>query len=139
MKIALASLSESEFNHILLTQKNNLLRGSGLDDINIFRSKRHLQGSGFVDFIKGVGSFLFPLAKKFIAPSLGEFAQGMVSDISEGRNFKSSLKQRGKKGLKQIGSRILHGRGMKRGIAKSNSGRRKSGKRKASRNKKKMC
>ena len=140
MKVALLSLSEKEFNQILYAQNNNLLNGSGLEDINIFRSKRYLQGSGFFDFIKGVGSFLFPLAKKYVAPSLGEFAQGMVSDIAQGKNIKSTLKHRGKKGLKQIGSRILQGRGLKRGIrksVKSNSRKHNSAKKKPSKNKKK--
>ena len=114
MKIALVGLSEKDFNQILIRQNNDLLRGSGIEDINIFRSKRYLRGSGFLDFIRGVGNFLMPIAKKYIQPSLTEFAHGMVKDISEGRNIKTSLKTRGKKGMKEIGSRILKGKGVKK-------------------------
>ena len=100
MKVALLSLSEKDFNQVLIRQSNDLLRGSGLEDIHIFRSKRYLRGRGFLDFIRGVGNFLMPLAKKYIQPSLSEFAHGMVKDMSEGKNLKSSLKTRGKKGIK---------------------------------------
>ena len=139
MKVSLVTLSEKEFNQILITQNNNLLRGSGLDDINIFRSKRYLQGSGFFDFIKGVGNFLMPLAKKYVAPSLGGFAQGVVKDLVQGKNIKSSLKYRGTKGLKQIGTRILEGKGLKKGVEKlfkSNSRKHKSRRKKPTKNKK---
>ena len=139
MKVSLVTLSEKEFNQILITQNNNLLRGSGLDDINIFRSKRYLQGSGFFDFIKGVGNFLMPLAKKYVAPSLGGFAQGVVKDLVQGKDIKSSLKYRGTKGLKQIGTRILEGKGLKKGVEKlfkSNSRKHKSRRKKPTKNKK---
>ena len=114
MKVALVALSEKDFNQILIRQNNDLLRGSGIDDINIFRSKRYLRGSGFLDFIRGVGNFLMPLAKKYIQPSLTGFAHGMVQDISEGKNIKSSLKNRSKKSMKEIGTRILKGKGIKK-------------------------
>ena len=138
MRIAFVTLSEKEFNHVLSTQ-NNVLTGSGFDDINIFRAKRYLQGSGFFDFIKGVGKFLFPLAKKYVAPSLNDFGRGVIKDLVAGENIKSSVKKRGKKGLKQIGTRILEGRGMSKGVAKmlkAKSRKRKSRAKKATKNKK---
>ena len=132
MKVALVALSEKDFNEILLRQNNDLLRGGGIDDINIFRSKRYLRGSGFLDFIRGVGNFLLPIAKKYIQPSLSGFAHGMVKDISEGKNIKSSLKNRSKKSMKEIGTRILKGKGIKKGtrLHKSKSRRGKLTKRK---------
>ena len=132
MKVALVTLSEKDFNQILIRQTNELLRGSGIDDINIFRSKRYLRGSGFLDFIRGVGNFLMPLAKKYIQPSLSGFAHGIVNDITEGKNIKSSLKNRSKKSMKEIGNRILKGRGVKKAnrLHKSKSRRGKLTKRK---------
>ena len=115
VKIAMRSLSEKEFADALNNQFNNLLKGGGLDDISIFRvSRKPLHGSGFLDFISGIGKFILPAVKRIIAPAAGEFAHGVINDMVSGKNFKSSLKKRGKHGLQKIGSKILHGKGLKR-------------------------
>merc|ERR1711915_931073 len=55
-----------------------------------------------------------PAIKRHVLPAAANFASGVVQDVSAGRNFKESIKQRGKKNLKEMGSKILSGRGLKR-------------------------
>merc|ERR1712240_988946 len=47
-------------------------------------------------------------------PAAANFASGVVKDVSAGRNFKESIKQRGKKNLKEMGSSLLSGSRLKR-------------------------
>ena len=47
-------------------------------------------------------------------PAVGSFTSGVVKDVSAGKNFKASVKHRGKKNLKKMGSKILSGKGLKR-------------------------
>ena len=117
VKIALKPLTEQEFANILNNQFNALLKGGTLDDIDKFRiSKRPLRGSGFLDIIQSIGKFVLPAVKKYLAPVFSEFSHGMIDDISQGKNLKASLKSRGKAGLKKVGSRILQGKGRKKGL-----------------------
>ena len=115
VKIALKSLSEQEFIDILNNQFNALLKGGSLDDIDVFRVFKHsLRGSGFLDILSSIGKFVLPAVKKYIVPVASEFAHGVIDDLSQGKNFKYTMKTRGKKGLKKIGSKILHGKGIHR-------------------------
>ena len=123
VKIALKVLSEQEFVNILNDQFNGLLHGGSLEDIDIFRvPRRHsLQGSGFLDIISSIGKFVLPAVKRLIVPAASEFAHGVIDDFAQGKSIKSSLKTRGKEGLKKIGSKILRGKGIvkKRGARKN--------------------
>jgi len=108
-------LSAHEFAQIVKNQDVYKLRGGGLDDINIFRSKkRYIQGSGLLSSFANLSKFLLPAIKRYVLPAAGNFASGVVKDVSAGRNFKESIKQHGKKNLKEMGSKILSGRGLKR-------------------------
>ena len=114
VKIALRILSEHEFAKILDSQFNGVLYGASLDDIDIFRVYRQqLQGSGFLDIISSLGKFVLPAVRKFLAPAASEFAHGMIDDMIDDKSIKKTFKERGKQGLKKIGSKILHGRGVK--------------------------
>ena len=114
VKIALRILSEHEFAKILDSQFNGVLYGAALDDIDIFRVyKPQLQGSGFLDIISSLGKFVLPAMRKFLAPAASEFAHGMIDDLIDGKSIKKTFKERGKQGLKRIGSKILHGSGVK--------------------------
>ena len=114
VKIALRILSEHEFAKILDSQFNGVLYGASLDDIDIFRVYRpQLQGSGFLDIISSLGKFVLPAVRKFLAPAASEFAHGVIDDMIDGKSIKKTFKERGKQGLKKIGSKILHGRGVK--------------------------
>ena len=107
VKIALRLLTEQEFSKIL--------RGGALEDIDVFRVYRPstLQGSGFLDIISKIGKFVLPAVKNIIAPAASEFAHNVIDDIMTGQSLKKTIKTRGVQGLKKIGSRILHGRGLK--------------------------
>ena len=108
-------LSAHEFAQIVKNQDVYKLRGGGLDDINIFRSKkRYIQGSGLLSSFANLSKFLLPAIKRYVLPAAGNFASGVVKDVSAGRNFKESIKQHGKFFFKKMGSKILSGRGLKR-------------------------
>ena len=115
VKIALRPLTEQEFSKILNSQFDSLLRGGALEDIDVFRVYRPstLQGSGFLDIISKIGKFVLPAVKNIIAPAASEFAHNVIDDIMTGQSLKKTIKTRGVQGLKKIGSRILHGRGLK--------------------------
>ena len=122
VKIALKVLSEQEFVDILNNQFNGLLNGGSLEDIDIFRvpRRRSLQGSGFLDIISSIGKFVLPAVKRLIAPVASEFAHGVFDDFAQGKSVLSSMKTRGKAGLKKIGSKILQGKGVVRRRGKKN-------------------
>ena len=108
-------LSEQEFAQILKNQAVYNLRGGGLNDINIFRTqKRYLRGSGILSTFANLSRMLMPALRRYVLPAVGSLASGIIKDVSAGKEFKESLKYRGKKNLKKMGSKILSGKGMKR-------------------------
>ena len=110
----LKELSEQEFAQIVRNQAVYKLRGGGLDDINIFRTKkRYLQGSGLLSSFANLSKFLLPAIKRYVLPAAGSFASGVVKDVSAGRNFKESIKQYGKK-FKKNGIQNIIGQGVKK-------------------------
>ena len=116
VKVGLYPLSEQDFVQILKKQNvYNNLRGAGVADINIFRTKRgKLQGAGILSTIANLGKMLLPSLKKYLLPAAGRFTSGVIKDISRGKKFKESVTSRGKKNLKRVGSKILSGKGLKK-------------------------
>ena len=111
----LKELSEQEFAQIVKNQAVYKLRGGGLDDINIFRSKkRYIQGSGLLSSFANLSKFLLPAIKRYVLPAAGNFASGVVKDVSAGRNFKESIKQHGTKKLKKNGIQNIIRQGVKK-------------------------
>ena len=93
-------LTEQEFAQIVKNQAVYNLRGGGLNDINIFRTqKRYLRGSGLLSTFANLGKLLLPAIRRFVLPAVGSFTSGIVKDVSAGKNFKESVKRRGKKNL----------------------------------------
>ena len=92
----LKELSAQEFAQIVKNQAVYKLRGGGLDDINIFRTKkRYLQGNGLLSSFANLGKLLLPAIRRYVLPAAGSFASGVVKDMSAGKNFKESVKHRG--------------------------------------------
>ena len=115
VNIALQQLSENDFIHILHNQKSLRLRGGALRDINIFRANRKsLRGDGLLSTLSSIGQFILPTIKKFILPAAGKFTGEVIKDVIAGKKFGESMKKRGKKGLKRVGSKILYGKGVKK-------------------------
>ena len=116
VKVGLYPLSEQDFVQILKKQNvYNNLRGAGVGDINIFRTKRgKLHGAGILSTITNLGKMLLPSLKKYLLPAAGRFTSGVIKDISKGKKFKESVTSRGKKNLKRVGSKILSGKGLKK-------------------------
>merc|ERR1711951_92441 len=105
-------LSAHEFAQIVKNQDVYKLRGGGLDDINIFRSKkRYIQGSGLLSSFANLSKFLLPAIKRYVLPAAGNFASGVVKDVSAGRNFKESIKQHGKFFFKKWDPKYYRGGG----------------------------
>ena len=57
---------------------------------------------------------MLPAVKNILIPTGANIASGVLKDVSKGKNIKQSLKKRTKQSLKQVGSRILHGKGVKK-------------------------
>ena len=108
----LKELSEQEFAQIVKNQAVYNLRGGGLNDINIFRTqKRYLRGNGLLSTFANLGKLLLPAIRRFVLPAVGSFTSGVVKDVSAGKNFKESVKHRGKKILKKWVPKYYQARG----------------------------
>ena len=108
----LKELSEQEFAQIVKNQAVYNLRGGGLDDINIFRTKkRYLQGGGLLSSFANLSKLLLPAIRRYVLPAVGSFTSGVVKDVSAGKNFKESVKHRGKKILKKWVPKYYQARG----------------------------
>ena len=105
-------LSQNEFETLIKNQNRLLVAGQGHSDINIFRRYRPTRrGQGVLSFLSKYGRYALPFIKKFIIPSAKDFSKNVASDMIGGSSLKSSLKNRGKQSLKDIGKRILSGAG----------------------------
>merc|ERR1712055_178759 len=94
-----------------------IISGEGQGDINIFRRYRNnklSRGRGLWSILSQVGRRALPFLKEWVLPSAREYGKNVLSDVMAGRALKSSLKTRGKESLKNIGSRIVTGKGSKK-------------------------
>ena len=105
-------LTQSEFETLIKSQNRLLVSGQGHSDISIFRRYRSTRrGQGVLSFLAKYGRYALPFIKKFIIPSAKDFSKNVASDMIGGSSLKSSLKNRGKQSLKDIGKKILSGGG----------------------------
>ena len=114
--IAFKTLSEQDFN-ALSNSFSPIISGHGQGDINIFRRYRNnklARGRGLWSILSQVGRKALPFLKEWVLPSAKEYGKNVLSDVMAGRALKSSLKTRGKESLKNIGSRIMTGKGSKK-------------------------
>ena len=114
VKIALLPLTEPEFAGLISDQNIIKLREGSLCNINIFKAyRRSLRGKGILDALSSLGRLVLPTFKRYIAPAAIKFKKGVATDIMKSKNLKNSLKTRGVRGLKQVGTTILCGKGVK--------------------------
>ena len=114
--IAFKTLSEQEFNAIS-NSFSPIISGQGQGDINIFRRYRNnklSRGRGLWSILSQIGRKALPFLKEWVLPSAKEYGKNVLSDVVAGRALKSSLKTRGKESLKNIGRRIVTGKGSKK-------------------------
>ena len=146
VKVALTPLSESEFISLLNKHNHvNYLRGGSLKDINIFRSRKKVQrGNGIFSIISNLGRRALPYLSKYLLPVAKDFGKAVITDVLGGQTLKSSLKKRGKEGVKSLGKQIIGGKGKKKRANKSRIRKRKkmkikrgTGKKKSKSNKRK--
>ena len=60
-----------------------------------------------------MGKLLFPAVKRYLIPAAASFSSGVIKDMGAGKKFKESVKHRGIKSLKKMGTRIMSGKGVK--------------------------
>ena len=133
VRIAFVPLSEREFD-VLIRNSHHLpkLSGGSLNSISIYKSKfPYKRGGGIFSFLSKLGQTAFPIIKKYIMPSVGEFGNEVIGDIASGINIRKSLKSRGINNLKQVGNKILGGGKGSRKIRKiKNTNMKKKGEKK---------
>ena len=89
-----------------LLKSGPLIRGGAKEDISVFiANPPHLKGSGWF------GRVAIPLLKKFVLPNLFDFGSKVLSDVSKGEKWKTSLKRQGVKSLCNTAKSFLSGRG----------------------------
>lgn len=94
----------------------------GRDDIdkddNYFEGVRYMRGYGIRDALSSVGRFLLPIASNLMESAKGEAKEAMGrigADVMEGKPILETIKEQGKAGLKNIGTKVQqYGKGRKR-------------------------
>ena len=86
-----------------------------------FAGVRRQRGAGIGGIFGTLARRLLPFAKKYILPYALEAVKNIATDLSEGKNFKESLKENAVSALKSAGNQIINqsGSGMRRGKNKS--------------------
>jgi hypothetical protein len=108
MRVAYTPPSVTQYT--ALFSKGHTLKGGGLGDIQTYHSPiYHQRGSGIISFISRLLRRGLPFLRRVIAPVAGDMAQGIASDISNNRNMRQSVRERGIAAMKDIGRRTLSG------------------------------
>lgn len=78
---------------------------------------RRQHGHGIGSFFGSIFRRLIPLAKTYVLPHAVKAARNVASDMLEGKNFKSSIKENATGALKGVASQVFNqsGSGMARG------------------------
>ena len=100
-----------------------LVRGSGLDDIRVYRQK----GAGLFSFLGRVVRNSIPFLKKFILPEVGNLAKNVTTDISEGKTLRQSLRKHAINSVKNVGKRVVGGSKMRKVVKKVKKRKPRSG------------
>ena len=105
--------------------------GGSLADIKYFKPSP--RGTGLFGLLAGLAKKAAPFLVKKALPSGLNLIQNVAEDVLAGKNFKSSLKQRGISAVKEVGEKIMSGAGRRRRRRRKNpktSQRRKTKKKK---------
>lgn len=107
-------------------------RGGSVQHVPVYIGSVRQRGFGFLSLLKSFGSKVIPFLGKTIlpavAPVLGDFASGVLSDVGKGGlGLKESIKQRGKQAgiqsWENLKSNIQRGGGQKRIQSRKQKGR----------------
>ena len=109
MRVIFIPPNENEFRKLFMSVP--LRKGGGYEDISVFHpSPAYARGGGLFSTLTGIAKKALPFLIKNVAPSVKEFGKDVLHDMVKGETgFKSSLKKRGIKALKNTGERILKG------------------------------
>lgn len=77
-------------------------KGGSLSDINIF----HNRGGSLLSFVGRFARYALPFIKSIILPEVGNFANNVANDVSQGRSVKRVFKERGLESAVNIGKRV---------------------------------
>jgi hypothetical protein len=87
-------------------------------DNKYFEGMRYMRGYGIKDALTSVGRFLLPIASNLMETAKGEAQQALgnvTNDWVQGKPLLESVKEQGKKGLKNIGQKVQQcGKGRKK-------------------------
>ena len=91
--------------HFLLLLQPSRGRQVG-GDLPVYIGSIRQRGFGILSFLKNIGSTVLPLLRRAVLPAVGEFAGGVLSDLSENRPFKEAIRHRGKTAVGQTWQNI---------------------------------
>ena len=93
-------------DYLTLFKSTPLKNGGALSDISIFTAP-HRRGGGVLGTLFSLGKRIFPFLFRSAAPAAMQFGQSVLTDISNKRNIRNSLKNHGITALKQTGANLL--------------------------------
>ena len=94
-------------------------RAGGLSDIRVY----HHRGGSLLSVVGRFARYALPFIKSIVLPEVGNFAKNVSDDVSQGRNFRRALKQRGVESVVNVGKRVMRKArgGKKKNILKKQS------------------
>lgn len=98
--------SHNEFLHILNGGGKRKKRGGGLQDIQVFRPTTYRRGGGLFSILKSAAKVAIPFLLKNVLPSVVDGGMGVLNDMSEGKQFKHSVRERGRTAFNEVRGRV---------------------------------
>ena len=86
-------------------------RGGGVQDIRIFRPNVYRRGGGLFSMLKSAAKVAIPFLLKNVLPSVVTGGVGLFDDVSRGKQFKQSMRERGSQAFKDVRKRVASGGG----------------------------
>ena len=81
--------------------------GGGLDDIKVYKRR----GGSILGFLGRAFKYAIPFVKNLIVPEIGGFTNNILDDVSQNVPFRESVKRNFKSSVKNIGKRVVRGAG----------------------------
>ena len=84
--------------------------GAGLDDIRVYKRR----GGSILGFLGRAFKYAIPFVKNLIMPEIGGFTNKVLDDVSQNVPLRESMKRNFKSSVKNIGRRVVRGGGKSR-------------------------
>ena len=86
---------------------NQALRGSGLENINIYKKR----GGSIFGILGSAIKSAIPFLRRAILPELGGFVKNVADDVSQNANFGQSVRRNLAASARNVGRRVMRGAG----------------------------